>query len=175
MKHIVVFIFLIISFITCSSHLDSRRFDVISNFDDSITDLIEGKKFLYYTKGHNGHIWSLAVPEKDHYIIVSGNTRNNDCRIDTISIIEPVLKWGLDSMALYCHKMKPVECSLYSPFYERLVLCSSRKETIFDCLGTNIYSGPDSVNFNNKLAELKYLMYWLATPLEIRKKLPAPL
>ena len=77
MKHNVALIFLIISSIVCSSHSDSQRFDVTSSFDDTITGLIEEKEFLYYTKGHIGHIWSLAVPENDHYIIVSGNTRNN--------------------------------------------------------------------------------------------------
>ena len=175
MKHNVALIFLIISSIVCSSHSDSQRFDVTSSFDDTITGLIEEKEFLYYTKGHIGHIWSLAVPENDHYIIVSGNTRNNVCRIDTISINEPVLKWGFDSMALYYHKIKPIDRSFNSPFYERLVLCSPQKEIIFDCIDTYAYSGPDSVNFNNKLTKLKYLMYWLATPLEIQKKLPAPL
>lgn len=175
MRHLVAFSFLIIIFIICSSQSASQHFDVISSLDDSITDIIGEKEFLYYTKGHNGHIWSLAVPGKDYYIIVSGNTRNKDCRIDSISINEPLLKWGLDTMALYCHKMKPVERSFYWPFYERLVLFSSQKEIIIDCADTDTYSGTDSVAFNTKLNELKYLMYWLATSAEIQKRLPSPL
>ncbi len=178
MKHLVAFFSLIFSLITCSSQLETQSFDVISTLDDSITDIIEGKEFLYYTKGHHGHIWSLAVSEKGHYIIVSGNTRNNDCHIDTIAksdfVNESVLKWGLDTMALYSHKMKPVESSSYWPFYERLVLFSSHKEIMFDCIETNTYSSPDSVTFNKKLNELKYLLYWLATPIDIQKKLPTP-
>ena len=174
MKHLVTIIFIIVSVIECSSLL-AQRSDIICDLGDSINDIIEEKEFLYYTKGHHGHIWSLVVPETIHYVIVSGNTRNNEIRIDTISINESVLNWGLDTLALYCQKMKPVTSSSYSPFHERLVLFSAQKEIIFDCTDTNTYSGTDSVTFNKKLNELKYLMYWLATPKEIQKKLPTPL
>lgn len=175
MKHLLVIFLLISSALGSSSQWNNQRSDIISNFGKSITDILEGKEFLYYTKGHHGHIWSLAVSEKSHFIIVSGNTRNNDCHIDTISIKESVLKWGLDTLALYCHKMQPVASSPYWPFHERLVLFSSSKKIIFDCTDTNTYSGTDSVTFNKKLNELKYLMYWFATPIEIQKKLPTPL
>lgn len=174
MRYIVIFLSLIVSCIVCGSQLDSQRFDVINTLDDSIKNIIEGKKFLYYTQGHHGHIWSLAVSEKSNYIIVSGNTRNNDCNIDTITIDESILKWGLDSLASYSHKMKPVKRSYYWPSYTRLVLFSSQKDIIFDCENTDTYNGTDSVTFNEKLNNLKYLMFWLATPMEIRKKLPAP-
>lgn len=147
----------------------------LPNFSDSITNIIEGKKFLYYITGHHGHIWALVVSEKDRYICVSGNTRNNDCRIDTIHVEASVLKWGLDTMALYCHKMEPIENTTYWPFYERLVLSSSKKEIIFDSTDTNSYVGTDSVTFNNKLNELKYFMYWIAVPEVVRRKLPTPL
>lgn len=173
MKHLAAFF--IISVIGYSSLLGSQHSEVMSHLSDSITDIIEGKEFLYYTKGHYGHIWSLAVSEKSNYIIVSGNTRNNNCHIDTISINESVLKWGLDSMALHCQKMKPVMRSFYCPFYERLILFSSQKEIVFDCTNTDTYSGIDSVIFNKKLNDLKYLMYWFATPADIQKKLPTPL
>ncbi len=153
----------------------SQSCDVISNFSDSITDLINNKEILYYTRGNYGHVWSLALSEKGHYIVVSGNTRNNDYRIDTISIHEPVLKWGLDTMELYCQKMMPVPRSYYWPFHTRLILLSDKKEIIFDCTDTDTYSGTDSVTFNKKLNELKYLMYWLASPIENQKKLPNPL
>ncbi len=175
MKHLVSFFFLIVSVIECSSLLKSLHSDVINNFDDSITDIIEDKKFLYYTKGHHGHIWSLVVPEKSCYIIVSGNTRTNDHKIDTVYTNVSTLKWGLDTMASYCQKMKPIANVHYLPFHERLVLFSSDKEIIFDCSDTNIYSGPDSTTFNKKLNRLKYLMYWMASPIENQKRLPQPL
>ncbi len=148
---------------------------VAEDFNDSIDNIIEEKESLYYIKGHHGHIWSLVFSEKGRYIMFSGNTRNNDCRIDTISINVPILKWGLDTLALYCQKMQPVDDFSYRPFYERLVLLSSRKEIIFDCTDTDTYSGTDCVAFNKKLTELKYFMYWFATPIEIREKLPRPL
>lgn len=175
MKHLAPFFCLIVGFMACSSSLNKPHFDVISNLDDSIVSIIEGKEFLYYTKGHHGHIWSLVVSEKERYILISGNTRKNDClRIDTIYTSEPILKWGLDTMKSYCHKMKPVEKSSYWPFYERLVLFSSSREPIFDCTETDTYSGTDSVIFNKKLNELKYFMYWNAVPIEIKEKLPSP-
>ena len=175
MKYLLIIFLLIFSVIGSSSLLNNQCYDFINNFGDSITDILEDKEFLYYTKGHQGHIWAIVVSENDHFIIVSGNTRNNNCHIDTISIKESVLKWGLDTLPQYCHKMQPVVSSSYCPFYERLVLFSSTKKIIFDCTETNTYSGPDSVNFNTKLNELKYLMYWFATPIDIQKKLPTPL
>lgn len=174
MKYLAPFFFLIVSFIACSSWLDNQHFDVISSFNDSIADIIEEKEFLYYTKGHRGHIWSLVTSEQEHYILISGNTRNHDWRIDTIFIDEPVLKWGLDTMELYCHEMESVKNISDWPFHERLVLFSSQKEIIFDCMETFTYSGTDSVTFNNKLNELKYFMYWIAVPMEIKEKLPSP-
>lgn len=97
MKYLAPLLFLIVSFIVYSSQLNNQHFDVISGFNDSITNIIEEKEFLYYTKGHHGHIWSLVVSEKDRYILISGNSRNNDCRFDTISINKSVLKWGVAS------------------------------------------------------------------------------
>lgn len=175
MKHLFTVLLLTFTLITCGSQLRNQSSDVISNLKDSITNITEGKKFLFYIKGHHGHIWSLVVPEKDRYILVSGNTRNNDCCIDTLSMETSVLKWGLDTMALHCHKMKPVEDQSYWPFSERLVLFSSQRELIFDCSDTNVFSGIDSITFNKKLNELKYFMYWIAVPEEIRERLPTPL
>lgn len=175
MKHLFPVLLLSFTLITCGSRLSNQSSDVINNLNDSITNITEGKKFLFYIKGHHGHIWSLVVPEKDRYILVSGNTRNNDCRIDTLSIDASVLKRGLDTMVLYCHKMKPVENLSYWPFSERLVLFSPQKEIVFDCSDTNLFSGIDSITFNKKLNELKYFMYWISVPEEIREKLPTPL
>ena len=179
MKYIVPVLLLAFALISYSSPSGNQPFDVISTFNDSITNIIEGKKFLYYITGHHGHVWSIVVPEKDRYTLVSGNTRNNTWRIDTIStdmssIDTSVLKWGLDTMALNYHKMKPVENSSYSPFYVRFVLFSSQKEIVFDCSNTNSFSGVDSITFNKKLKDLKYFMYWIASPIDIREKLPTP-
>ena len=167
-------LFLITSFIVCHPQLDQHRFDIIDNLNDSVAHLTKGKNFLYYTKGHHGHIWSVVIPENDYYIISSGNTRNNDFRIDTISLDIQVLRWGLDTMSLYSNKMGQGENLTYSPFYERLVLFSSQNKIIFDCSNSDIYRGPDSAAINKSLNELKYLMYWIALPVDIQKKLPSP-
>lgn len=175
MKYLVSFFFLIVSSIVWCSQSDIQRFDDITNFGDSITDKIKGKEFLYYITGHHGHIWSLAVSQKSYFIIYSGNTRNSDFHIDTIFKNASILKWGFDSLALYSDKMKPVARSSYWPFYERLVLVSSREGIIFDCVETNSFSGPDSLTFNKNLNELKYFMHWFASPTEIKEMLPTPL
>nr|MBD5376725.1 hypothetical protein [Bacteroides sp.] len=175
MRFPLIFLLLIISVTGSGSLLNNQRPDIIRHFGDSITDIIEGKEFLYYITGHHEHSWSLAVPDNSYFIIVSGNTRNNDCHIDTVSIKESVLKWGLDTLALYSHRMQPVARSYYWNIHQRLVLFSSQKEIIFDCFDTDTYSGTDSITFNKKLKELKYLMFWFASPIEIRKKLRSPL
>ena len=174
MKYIVLLFFLLVSVVENSSLLKSQRHDVLRNLEDSITDLVKGKEFLYYTKGHHGHIWSLAISDESNFFIVSGNTRNNDCRIDTISANESVLKWGLDTMSINFQKMRPTVNSTYWPFHERLILFSPKNEIIIDCNDTNTYSGINSVTFNKKLNKLKYLMYWFATPTDIQEKLPTP-
>ncbi|MDE6098592.1 MAG: hypothetical protein K2G24_06860 [Muribaculaceae bacterium] len=173
-KKFALVLFVIVSLITCSSRLSNQRFDVIDSFNDSINSIIDERKFLYYIRGNYGHVWSLAVQDKDGYILVSGKKRNNDYRIDTITIDEPLLSWGLDTMELKCNEMEPVESGIDIPFHERLVLYSSKKEIIFDCSDTYRYSGPDSVAFNLNLRELKYFMFYNTFPIEYKEKLPKP-
>lgn len=174
MKYLMPLLLLIVSLSVCSSQTNNERFDVISTFNDSIESIVEGKEFLYYIRGHHVHNWSLVFSENGRYILVSGNTRNNDCRIDTISAPEPILAWGMDSLAIFGQNMKPIDRDSYRFFYERLVLFSPQKEIIFDCSDTDTYSGTDSVAFNQKLNGLKYFMYWHAVPKEVQEKLPAP-
>ena len=157
------------------SNLPSLKFDVTSTFNDSLINIIDGKEFIYYIKGHHGHIWCLLTLEKDCYILVKGNTRNNNCQIDTISINNPILSWGLDTMPMYYNKIKQSENKSYWPFYSRLVVFSAEKEIVFDYSDNDLYRGGDSVKFNKKLNELKYFLYWLATPPDIQEKLPVPL
>lgn len=172
MKYLAALFLLIVGFIICSSQSNNRHSEVFNDFNDSINNIIEGRRFLYYTIGHHGHIWSVAVAGKDGYILISGNTRANDYHIDTLSINEPILKWGLDTMASYSKNMKTIENSSYSPFYKRLLLFSSQKEIIFDWERTNTYRGTDSLTFNEKFNKLKYFMLWTAFPPEFQEKLP---
>lgn len=123
----------------------------------------------------HGCIWSYVVSDEEGYIAASGDTRTGDFRIDTISKNATRLKWGLDSLALCCHEMKPVKRTEYWTNYEQLALVSSNNEIIFDCVDTDYFSGPDSVTFNKELSKLKYMMLWIAFPIEYKDELPTPL
>ncbi len=156
-------------------HKDYEEFIRIDYVNDTILNLINENKFLYFITGHHGHIWSIVIQNGDRYILVAGNTRNNSWHIDTLFIDSPILTWGMDSLGMSCRDMRPVYRDFYWPFYEELVLFSAEKEKIFDCRDALCYSGIDSITFNKKLNRLKYYMYWFASPVEIQKKLPAPL
>ncbi|MDE5643698.1 MAG: hypothetical protein K2I56_09445 [Muribaculaceae bacterium] len=175
MRHLVIILLLILSVVSYSSPTGDQSDGNIRIFHDSIPGIIEGKDFLYFIVGHHGHIWAYVVSEEEGYIAVSGDTRTGDFRIDTISKDATRLKWGLDSLALCCHEMKPVKRTEYWTVYERLALVSSKKEIIFDCVDTKLFSGPDSVTFNEKLSKLKYMMLWIAFPIEYKDELPTPL
>ena len=145
-----------------------------SNINDTLSTKIIGKEFIYFTKGHHGHIWSLAINNVDKYILIAGNTRIGSIRIDTISSDNSILSWGIDSLQYFFGKMNSVYCEFYWPFYERLVLYSDNAKLMFDSENAISYSGPDSVYFNEKLNRLKYFMYWSALDIEVQKKLPMP-
>ncbi|MDE6498750.1 MAG: hypothetical protein K2L21_08835 [Muribaculaceae bacterium] len=183
MKSIVAVCVIILLVPFCGYRLRSQDFDIddeeqenlmgIINIDDSVSRVIDGRKYLYYIKGHIGHIWSLVIPCDDRYIFVAGNTRSNSCSIDTVYVNNKILEWGTDTLESF-HNLKSVDIDYYWPFYERLVLFSAENKVVFDCSNMVCYSGVDSMAFNQKLNSLKYLMYWIATPPEVQEKLSSP-
>ena len=176
MRHLVIILLMILSVVSYSSPTSDQSDGYITIFHDSIPPgIIDGKDFLYFVTGHHGLIWAYVVSEEEGYIAVSGDTRTGDFRIDTISKDATRLKWGLDSLALCCHEMKPVKRTEYWTNYEQLALVSSNNEIIFDCVDTKLFSGPDSVTFNKELSKLKYMMLWIACPIEYKNELPSPL
>ena len=175
MRHLVIILLMILCVVSYSSPTGDQSDGYISIFHDSIPGIIEGKDFLYFVTGHHGCIWAYVVSDEKGYIAVSGDTRTGDFRIDTISKNATRLKWGLDSLALCCHEMKPVKRTEYWTNYEQLALVSSNNEIIFDCVDTDYFSGPDSVTFNKELSKLKYMMLWIAFPIEYKDELPTPL
>ncbi|MDE6131317.1 MAG: hypothetical protein K2F74_06965, partial [Muribaculaceae bacterium] len=174
-RHLVIILLLILSVVSYSSPTGDQSDDNIRIYQDSIPGIIVCKDFLYFVTGYHGHNWAYVVSDEEGYIAVSGDTRTGDFRIDIISKDATRLKWGLDSLALYCHEMKPLKRTIYRMNYERLALVSSNKEIIFDCVDTDYFSGPDSVTFNKELSKLKYMMLWIAFPIEYKDELPSPL
>ena len=78
MKALVSVMLSIVCLLTFSSNSHSQEFDIISTFNDSTKNIIDGKEFMYYIRGYHGHIWCILAPEKNRYILVKGDTRNND-------------------------------------------------------------------------------------------------
>lgn len=184
MKLLVTLYFLIIiSFY--NSHSKSQDLNVKNDIyeysikktslKDSILTLIDKRPFIYYTIGNYGHIWSLVVPDNDNYLFVSGNTRTNDCRIETISINKSILTWGLYTLPLQSNKLRLKEKVPYSPFYEELTVYSAEKEVIFRWTNSAFYSGADSKTFEKNLHSLVHIMHWIAYPDDVRKHFPSPL
>ena len=159
----------------CETKMDDKEFFLsLNNINDTISDIINNKKFLYYITGHHGHIWSIVIPQNDYYILYAGDTRSNRFRCDTILTNDSALIWGMDSLPLYCHEMKPIHRDIYWPFYKRITLFSADKEKIYDYSDVIGFDGVDNESFNIKYNRLLYYMYYHATPPEIQAKLPVP-
>lgn len=184
MKAPVAFILLILCVSVCNSQLNDTETDTqhgdfesfirINIVNDTILDIITDKKFIYFMKGHHGHIWSLVVPDNGCYILAAGNTPNNEYHIDTIVSENSILLWGMDTMPAHYAQMRPVYRDSYWPFYERLVVFSEKKEIIFDSENAIAFRGTDSITFNANFSRLIYFMYWSALPKHIQEGIPAP-
>lgn len=149
--------------------------DVIGRniINDTVLNIIDGKKFLYYTTGHHYHNWSMVIPRDDYYVILSGNTWEKNLCVDTV-FSSSVLKWGLDSLELYCNKMTPIKRTKYVSGYNQLALISFDNKVVCNYCNIIGFSGPDSVVFNKKYHRLGYLMFYAAAPSNFKEKLPTP-
>ena len=142
--------------------------------DQAILSKIIGRKCLYFSEGHHGHIWSLAVKDPNGYIIFSGNTRNQEFRIDTITHSNPIISWGLDSLGNDRQPLTAEKQETNWNLFERLVLFSKDSEVLFECTNFTTYIGVESKVFKEKLKALKSIMLWYALPLELQKLMPKP-
>ncbi len=145
---------------------------------DSIKEEIADKKFVIFSYGHHGVVWSLIYQNCDSYQILSGTTRqikpNRNEKIDTGVIIKrnkALLEWALDTLPILSEKMEPQYRDAYSPFYSCLDIYKPDKGVVFESNAAIGFSGPDSIDFNKKFDKMCYLMRWLSSS-DIRKYLP---
>lgn len=183
MKSLFTTFILIMSFQICgsqSSHQDcdtskKEYEDFISrnSFNGAALDMIDGHKFLFLTTGHTRHIWSLAIPYDDYYILLAGDKESNDFRCDTVFNNSSTLKWGMDTLSSL-REVKPVARTYYWPFHKQLTLFSEEKDLIFDYTNIIGFDCEDSTVINRKYKNLLYYMFYAASPEDIQQKLPAP-
>lgn len=147
-----------------------------SAINDSIGEIIDGKDFLYFTIGHNGHIWSIAFADSDDYVILSGSTRDNSSRIDTLPGPIPILRWGIDSLAVQACGMTTTtdKSDFHWNIFEQLILFSAYKEKLFEWENSFHFCDKDIDTFNNNFNKLLYFMHWMAYPKDVKELLPQP-
>lgn len=147
---------------------------------DSIYQLTDKKAIITYNVGHHGYNWSIIVKNDTTFETYSGSTHYGSQKItvnikenqfDTIHFFntyKDLIQWGFDSLPIRIKDMEPIQSTDYPPFHAALrVFDEQRCEEVIISNRVKSYSGVDSVNFNVKLENLRFLMDWLAVP-EIR-------
>lgn len=157
-----------------NEEFDFKKFLCSYDITDSILEQLSNNRFIFFSKGHNGHIWSIVVDNAPNYLIFSGNTRESVFMVDSMNGEYPLISWGMDSLESESQSIKPVQRDSYWPFYTQLILYSEDGKELFKLDNAISYSGQDSIDFNKKLNRLKYFMYWNACSSDIQEKLPSP-
>lgn len=180
MKLIATVLLLMTGLSVCYSQSNGQADSEFDDFtkrwaiNDTICDIIDGKDFLCFTVGHNGHIWSIAFVNDNDYIILSGSTRENSSHIDTIPAPVPVLRWGIDSLAVQAREMPTAKNDYFWNIFEQLILFSADKEKLFEWTNSFHFCGKNSEEFNNNFKKLLYFMLWMAFPTDRKELLPEP-
>lgn len=189
MKNLIstVIFFPIISILFANAQLTNRDF-TIDNQQTWIESLLNehGKStknndYIFYCTGDHGVIWSLIAFDSLGISLYNGTTRNhidyaNQNIPDTLSFIKNNIKtisWGIDSLANATDLLTPLINRVYDPIYYELDIIKDGNLSFSYNDAKVFYNGPDSINFQNKLSKLKFLMLWLAAP-SIRQYLPLP-
>ncbi|MCM1067400.1 MAG: hypothetical protein NC418_07505 [Muribaculaceae bacterium] len=151
---------------------------------DSLLSVIEDTPMILYMSGHNAHIWSVVSIKGGGYHIISGRINpygknviyepNESNVIDTVAFLsahKEILSWGFDTLPSKARNMRSLGATEYSPFSSNLSIVGLDSVDSFNSRNVKVFSGPDSVVFNEKFKKLNYLMFWLAEPL-VRKYTP---
>ncbi|MDE6206232.1 MAG: hypothetical protein K2M55_00300 [Muribaculaceae bacterium] len=150
----------------------------VYQFNDTILDIIDGNEIIFFSTGHHGYSWTMAVSRNGYYVMLGGSSRDNNLRIDTIITNNPILDWAIDSLAIYGREMKQPKNDGYITIYQDLLVFSADKKLLFE--GTNLmnrhFVGPDLKYFYDNFGRLYYYMfYYLFSEEELKSiKLPSP-
>lgn len=182
-----IFFLSIISMLFVKAQLTNTNF-TIDNRQTWIESLlnehgksINSNDYIFYCTGHHGIIWSLIVSDSLGISLYNGTTRNhidyaNHNIPDTLSFIKNNSKticWGIDSLSNNAHLLKPLKNRVYNPIYYEIDIIKDGNLSFSYNDAKVFYNGADSINFQNKLNKLAFLMLWIASP-SIRPYLPQP-
>lgn len=137
--------------------------------------------YIFYCTGHHGIIWSLITSDSSGIQLYNGTTRShidyeNESIPDTLSFIKNnimAISWGIDSLTNNAHLLTPLKNRVYNPIYYELDIIKDDNLSFSYNDAKVFYNGADSINFQNKLNKLAFLMLWIADP-SIRPYLPTP-
>lgn len=126
---------------------------------------------IFYCTGHNGMIWSLITLDSSEIHIFNGTTRRHIEKPDnnpfnSSKLIENninTITWAFDSLECYSKLLTPLKNGTYNPVYSELSIIKDGN-TVFSYKNSEYYCDPNNKNFNCKLEQILFLMYWLAAP-----------
>lgn len=153
---------------------------IIDITGDTIWNKVQGRPMIFYSTGHNKRRWSLIYKDSSSLEIVSGETTHNGIsehktKDEMLLLLKNnnLITWGLDSCGIIMSQMKRIENKGYSPLYNQLFIFGNDNRSAFVLNNARSFSGKDSIQVNQKLDKLIYLMWWIALP-ELQEIIPFP-
>lgn len=164
---------------------DSTAINLIyRTLPDSLISLTEKYPMVFYSRGHYGQSWMLLTKVNNHFRVYSGSIdyAGNRNLTEAISLSQfdscaffcankSLLSWTFDTFVTKSLKMIPIKNKPYMTIYKTISVINPYSDVEFttDCSVT--FSGPDSLEFNNKFHKLCLIMQWLSEP-RIRQYIP---
>lgn len=142
---------------------------------DSLYPILKNKPIIFYSYGHYGYSWSLIALIDSTYRAFSGrvgylgdrhlNEATEANQFDTAQLFSQnsaLLSWGFDTIPTEIIYMEKVNVKPYISFYIDFFVTDSVGKNVFSSDDAMVYSGSDSVNFNNKFHKLCLIMRWIS-------------
>ena len=150
---------------------------------DSIYSLVKNRPVIFYSYGHHGYTWAMIANIDGNLRAFSGrigydsrylNESTEDDRFDSTLLFSKnraLFSWGFDTIPTKSGVMRKVDREHYITFYTDLSIFNSEGNNVFNSNDAVAFSGPDSINFNQKFNRLSLIMYWLSFH-KIREYIP---
>lgn len=157
-------------FSTKEHPIDSLMNKYLAFLPETVFNDIKGGDFLVYIGGHNGVNWGVVYRDSTGLRINGGSTYFKDTvntSYDTVAFIknnEANLTWGLDSLISQLREMTVEQNNCYNCYGSVIRAYSHEQEVFLDLFNIENFSGPDSVEFNDKFNTLSTNMLWVALP-----------
>lgn len=169
MKHIFIFISLIIVATACSTarqHIAAEDGSIKSYpvSADSVASCIKGNDVLRYSVGHHGYRWCDIVRAGNQYKVFHGNANDKSSFQDSICLSSRLLSWAFDTLPSESKRMTPEYRKEYHFSYRQLEVIDSEGDTLYQLNDAIGYDGQDKAAFNKKLDELLSVLMWITVP-----------